>query len=74
MYQVVGIERKTGEYNGKQYDNTILYCGYPKDGVDGTAVEKFKIKTAHFTENVIVGDMIGVHYDRFGNVAAVYKE
>ena len=71
-FKVVGIERKSGEYNGKSYDNTILHCSYVKDGLDdGCAVAYVKVKTERIVEPIAVGDKVSFYYDQYGNVLQV---
>lgn len=72
-FRVVGIERKVGEYNDRPYDNTIIHCTYPKDGmIDGFAVASVKVKTERLGDDVfIVGDKVSFYYDQYGNVLRV---
>ncbi|MBQ8407720.1 MAG: hypothetical protein IJY39_02515 [Clostridia bacterium] len=71
-FKVVGIERKSGEYNGRPYDNTILHCSYAKDGIeDGFAVASVKVKTERIEAPIVVGDKVSFYYDQYGNVLQV---
>lgn len=73
MYTIIGIENKNGVYEGKAYNNNILHCTYPKQGVDGICVVSLKVKAVNCPA-VAVGDHIDVLYDRFGNVVHVAVE
>lgn len=71
MYKVIGKERRTGIYEGRAYDNTILYTTYIKEnteGVEGECVATFKIKTA-LCPALNLGDSVDALYDKYGNVA-----
>lgn len=47
MSKIYGIERRTGEYNGKHYDNYYIYTNIDTDClVCGTAIIATKIKSA----------------------------
>ena len=71
-FKIVGIERKSGEYNGRAYDNTILHCTYSKDGLeDGFACASVKVKTERLEEPIVVGDKVSFYYDQYGNVLRV---
>ena len=43
-FKVVGIERRSGEYEGKAYDNTLVHCLYASDKCsEGVAVATIKV-------------------------------
>lgn len=73
MYEVVGIERKRGSFEGREYDNFLFYTVYPKKGLDsdgnviGKGVMTIKIKACNLGFVVEIGDIISPLYDRFGN-------
>ena len=71
MYTVVGVERKVGVYEGREYDNTILHCTYNKDKCEGVAVCSVKVKTSRLDEVVEVGASVSFLYDQYGNCARV---
>lgn len=71
MYTIVGIEKRSGVYEGRAYDNTILHCTYMKQDATNTlglCVATFKVKSA-ICPTVNLGDSVDPLYDRFGNVA-----
>ena len=68
MYTVIGIERKVGKYEGREYDNTILHCSYEKKDVDGVCVVSIKVKTERIDYPLELGCTVSPLYDRFGNV------
>ncbi|MBE6601229.1 MAG: hypothetical protein E7637_01825 [Ruminococcaceae bacterium] len=73
MYTIVGIERKKGVYDGREYDNTILHTTFEKDGkatVEGLCTQSFKVKT-NICPAVVLGDCVDFMYDRYGNVVHV---
>ena len=67
MYTVIGKQRKTGEYNGKAYDNTCLYVTYNNGKAEGLACATLKGKTENIG-HVEVGAEITPYYDQYGNV------
>lgn len=71
MYQIIGIEKREGVYEGNAYNNTILHCTYTKENAEnlvGKCVATLKIKTA-ICPAVHVGDSVDPLYDKYGNVA-----
>lgn len=70
MYKIIGIERRTGTYEGKNYDNMILHVTYHKEAaeVKGECVATLKIKTA-LCPALNLGDSVDALYDKYGNVA-----
>ena len=79
MYELVGYIRRTGEYQGRPFDNYNLHCKVmdPPEGMEGEAVEVLKVKTAvvdAFTAAhgpLSIGDVIDVYYDRFGRITSI---
>lgn len=68
---VIGKERVDGSFTAKDtgelvfYDNTMLYCIYNNDNVEGTACKALKCKTDMVkTAGVDVGDIIVADVDR----------
>ena len=45
MYKVIGKERRTGVYEGRAYDNTILHTTYTKEGAEGVVCLTFQISS-----------------------------
>lgn len=75
--KVVGIERKTGTFEGKSYDNTYVHTTYALDekkGGEGFGVAKTKIKTCDLPFKINIGDDVKFFYDRFGNAIGVDLE
>ena len=71
MYTIIGIEIRTGVYEGTAYDNTILHTTYKKENaenVSGCCVSTLKIKTA-ICPSVALGDGVDPLYDKYGNIA-----
>lgn len=71
MYKVIGKERRTGVYEGRAYDNTILHTTYTKENaedVEGECVATLKVKTA-VCPAVHIGDSVDALYDKYGNIA-----
>lgn len=69
---VVGIERKKGEYEGKEYDNTYLHGLAWKANEDSVAFmvnDTWKIKTEKM-HPVNVGEIIEATYDRTGKIVS----
>lgn len=71
--QVIGKERKDGDFIDKEtkeqvvYDNTILYGVGTRKGVEGHFCAEMKIKTEDAAD-VEVGDVIVADVDRWGKV------
>lgn len=75
--KLIGIERKTGNYQGFDYDNAMLYCTEPMKGDNktGTKCFTYKCKYVKYLESgAKVGDEIVIAYDRFGNVLSIGVE
>lgn len=71
MYKVIGKEKRSGVYEGRAYDNTILHTTYIKEdteNVEGECVATLKIKTA-LCPAVHLGDCVEALYDKYGNIA-----
>lgn len=71
MYKVIGKERRTGIYEGRAYDNTILHTTYIKEdaeNTEGECVATLKVKTA-LCPAVSIGDCVDALYDKYGNIA-----
>lgn len=72
VYQVIGTQRKTGEYQGNMYDNTMLYVTAEMPNVNGYYCTSLKAKTINVPPTLKVGDVVDVYFDRFGNVDAIF--
>lgn len=82
--KILGYEFKKGEYQGHNFNNTILYLAYPieKDG-KGFKVDKCKCKTQifsdfvesnHLFEKDILNVEIIAFYDKYGNITMIGKK
>ena len=69
MYEVIGIEKREGVYEGKAYNNTILHVTFTKDTPNavGVCTAILKIKTSNLP-SVKLGDFVDPLYDKYGNV------
>lgn len=66
-YNVIGKERKNGEYEGRSFDNMMIYTTYADGKCEGLKVETFKIKTADCPA-VKLGQKVRPYYNKFGQV------
>lgn len=79
MYELVGYIRRTGEYQGRPFDNYNLHCKVmaPPEGQIGEAVEVLKVRKAvvdllESTHGPLqIGDVLDVYYDRFGKITTI---
>lgn len=75
---VLGIKHNKGEYEGKPYENVIIYVS--KDIPNGTyfkgvAVDILKVSKKVFDEfSCDVGDTIQVFFDKYGKVSRLDVE
>ena len=68
-YEVVGIGHSSGEYQGHNYNNTLLYCTFEDERVTGLATLKVTVKDGVYNDNPVgVSDIIDLNYDKFGKV------
>lgn len=72
MYEIIGIEKREGVYEGNAYNNTILHTRYTKESVKGFGVATLKIKTAN-CPTVAIGDCVDPLYDKYGNIVHLVK-
>lgn len=71
MYELLGYSRKQGEYESRTYDNWSLHCRSVEspEGHEGDFVEVFKVKASLLSEDqLVIGDVYRVYYDRYGRV------
>ena len=86
MLYVKGVQRQTGNYEGKQYDNILLHClndNPANPTICGAACETIKIKTQLVSEvfgglvnndndlRALMDQPIIAFYDRFSRVQKV---
>ncbi len=73
-YEVIGLQRKKGEYNGQRYDNWVLSVVRPADVAKeevGSICSSIKIKFSDLPTPPVVGDTVSPVYDRFGRVVGL---
>ena len=74
MYTIVGFSRRAGDFEGRPYDNTMLYCQKvdPDPGVTGVEVEVIKVPTSAFERaGLKIGDSFMPYRDRYGRVVDI---
>ena len=74
MYELLGYVRRTGEYQGRPFDNYNLHCKMvdPPAEHTGDCVEVIKVRSELIhSEDLVLGALIDVFYDRFGRVSKV---
>ena len=72
MYTVIGIEKV--DYTNKQGKPVLgvkLHCTYEVNKVQGLAVESIYCTSSIDTSDIIIGSIIDVLYNRFGQVARI---
>ena len=82
MLTVIGVQRKSGTYEGNQYDNFMMHCVNDAPSVPtiaGSVCEIVKIKALNLRAvfdglissdadwRALIGSKVRVHYDRYGN-------
>jgi len=80
---VIGIARKSGEYQGKNYDNFVFYCAYPAESknsvgqiTEAVKVNRNRILNGECFGNALtdddvyslVGENLSFGYDKYANV------
>lgn len=73
-YEVIGLQRKKGEYNGRVFDNWVLSVVRPADVAKeevGSICSSIKIKFSDLPTPPVVGDTVSPVYDRFGRVVGL---
>jgi hypothetical protein len=71
-YIVVGLGHKSGNYEGRDYDNTMVHCTYEDELVAGVAVKTVKVKSRVFMESPCkVGDAVDFNFDEYRNVKEI---
>lgn len=78
MVRVSGWERKSGEYEGRAYDNYVLHCVTDEKSrgwVAGDLTFTVKVKAEDFAlvfdSSICPGDAIFIQYNRYGRVELV---
>lgn len=75
MYTVIGIERKIGNYEGYNYDNTLIHVSEPitRNG-DGVRCSTIKIKTCNLDEVIELGFVIEPYFDKYHNCTKIVRK
>lgn len=72
MVKVIGISRRSGEYEGKLFDNTYVHTirnAVITENESGQIAEIIKIKTELFNQcSVAINDNVTPIYNRYGQV------
>lgn len=75
VYRFIGYVRKTGEYEGRAFDNVNLSVLRPAavgSAEVGEICEVLKVKYPdYFAANLKVGSDINVEFDRYGRVYSI---
>jgi len=60
MSVVLGIARKSGEYEGQRYDNYIFHCAYPAESKEsvGQITEAVKVKRSKIIDGECFGEKV----------------
>jgi len=76
-FEIVGIQNKRGEYEGRSYDNTFLHALSTNVNIIGKQVTTIKMKTDVFQNilkdcncapNGLIGKTADITFDRYGNL------
>ena len=79
-YEVVGVQRKSGEYNGRPYDNTYFHVLSVSPNVIGRMTGAVKMKTTAFSDFLaahglastdLIGKIVDIGFDQYRNVERV---
>lgn len=57
-FHVIGHSQKSGNYNGRDYDNTYLHVVSRKNNVTGQAAETIKLKTPFVNNILLENDLV----------------
>ena len=73
-FEVVGIGRAAGEFEGRKYDNTYIHVTYQSDKITGVGCKTIKVKSSIFDRNpVCPGEIIDINCDQFGQVKEIVR-
>lgn len=74
-YEVIGFSSRSGEFEGRHFDNVLVHCVRParSELETGSVCETFKIRRSDFNDckSVSVGDEVTPYFDRYGRVVAL---
>lgn len=71
IYEIIGIQHKTGTYEGQPFDNMVFSVTRPADvskGEQGNICSLLKVKTSLLVSIPSIGDKVSPIYDRYGRV------
>lgn len=74
LYEIIGIQHKTGTYQGQPFDNMVFSVTSSADaskGEQGLIASQIKIKTHLLTSIPSIGDIVSPIYDRYGRVVGL---
>lgn len=74
-FTVLGVEHKTGTFEGKAYDTFTLHCSQPLTGTDceGVRVVSFKLRSADFDDCTEDCSILSSPDDLFGLIGSSIK-
>lgn len=79
-FEIVGVQRKKGEYEGHAYDNHNLYVLSIDPNVTGKLAGSIKIKTPAFSAILqdngisaadLLGKTVNISFDQYRNVESI---
>lgn len=66
---------QTGTYENYQYANRSLYVTYEVRGIEGQCAERFKVPDRICSlDDIRIGDIVDVQFNRFGRIDSIRKE
>lgn len=72
LVKVVGVRKCSGEYQGKKWSHTKLYCLTEDKNVTGYKAEFFKVPDdVSIPAFPSMPCIVSLSFDRFGNVALI---
>lgn len=75
--KVIGIETKSGEYQGRKYENIILHVAVKSCDIAGVSTNQIKVKSSRLADILscdlkdIYEKNIDVYYDEYRNVCRI---
>ena len=70
-YNVVGILHRSGQYEGRDYDNYNIQCTYERtdlNNLSGLLVDTIKIPASIYRNDIALGNVLVPSYDRYGRL------
>ena len=71
VYTVIGISHRVGEFDGRAYDNYIVYAtrdARTDKGEVGKIAEVFKVPSSNYREMSIGDQFDNAYYDRYQRI------